>query len=314
MLLRPRAPVPRSSASSAMAPRASSVKFRSTLSYRKNCLYCLTRAFFGSVRMRTRSASSRLRRVEITGRRPTNSGMSPYFRRSSGNANCSMESSSCLSRESMSLPKPMLFLPMRWRMISSSPPNAPPQMNRTFLVSIWRKSWCGCLRPPCGGTGDGALEDLQQGLLHALTRDVARDRRVVGFPGDLVDLVDVDDTGLGLLHVEVCGLDQLEEDVLDVLADVAGLGQGCCVGYGERDVEDLRQRLGEERLARAGRPYEQYIGLLEFGAVGGLGAHLDALVVVVDGDGQDPFCVLLADHVLVEDAVDLPRLREVVVL
>jgi hypothetical protein len=36
--------------------------------------------------------------------------------------------------------------------------------------------------------------------------------------------------------------------------------------------------------------------------------------VVIDGDGKDPFCVLLADHVLVEDAVDLPRLGEVVVL
>ena len=46
--------------------------------------------------------------------------------------------------------------------------------------------------------GLGALEDLQQRLLDALTRDVARDRRVVGLAGDLVDLVDVDDPRLGL--------------------------------------------------------------------------------------------------------------------
>ena len=38
-----------------------------------------------------------------------------------------------------------------------------------------------------------ALEDLEQRLLHALAGDVARDRRVVGFARDLVDLVDVDD-------------------------------------------------------------------------------------------------------------------------
>ena len=36
--------------------------------------------------------------------------------------------------------------------------------------------------------------------------------------------------------------------------------------------------------------------------------------MVVDGDGQDLLRVFLADHVLVEDAVYLPRLGEVVVL
>jgi hypothetical protein len=73
--------------------------------------------------------------------------------------------------------------------------------------------------------GRRALEDLQQRLLHALAGHVAGDRRVLALAGDLVDLVDVDDAGLGLLDVEVGGLDELEEDVLDVLADVAGLGQ-----------------------------------------------------------------------------------------
>src|SRR6202012_1192439 len=69
----------------------------------------------------------------------------------------------------------------------------------------------------------GALKDLQQGLLHTLTRDVPRDRRVLALAGDLVDLVDVDDPRLGLLDVVVGGLDQLEQDVLDILADVTRL-------------------------------------------------------------------------------------------
>ena len=36
-----------------------------------------------------------------------------------------------------------------------------------------------------------ALHELEQRLLHALARDVADDRRVVGYAGNLVDLVDV---------------------------------------------------------------------------------------------------------------------------
>src|SRR5205085_984403 len=43
--------------------------------------------------------------------------------------------------------------------------------------------------------GDGTFEDLEQRLLHALTADVARDRGVVAFAADLVDLVVVDGDG-----------------------------------------------------------------------------------------------------------------------
>ena len=49
-------------------------------------------------------------------------------------------------------PKPIAFSVSRRAMMSSSPTNAPPQMKRMFVVSIWMNSWCGCLRPPCGGT------------------------------------------------------------------------------------------------------------------------------------------------------------------
>src|SRR5690606_3385722 len=103
---------------------------------------------------------------------------------------------------------------------------------------------------------DRALEDLEERLLHALPRDVARDRRVLGLARDLVDLVDVDDAGLGALDVVVGGLDELEQDVLDILADVAGLGERRRIRDRERHVEALRERLREVGLAAAGRADE----------------------------------------------------------
>ena len=132
---------------------------------------------------------------------------------------------------------------------------------------------------------DRPLEDLQERLLDALARHVARDRRVVGLSRDLVDLVDVDDPGLGLLDVEVRGLDELEEDVLDVLTDVAGLGERGRVGDRERDVEDARERLREQRLAAPRRAEQQDVRLLQLDLVVVV-RHLDALVVVVDRDRQ----------------------------
>ena len=168
-----------------------------------------------------------------------------------------------------------------------------------------------------GDPGGGALEDLQQRLLDALAGDVAGDRRVLALAGDLVDLVDVDDPRLGLLDVVVGGLDQLEEDVLDVLADVAGLGEGRGVRDGEGDVEHLGQRLREVGLAAAGRADEQDVGLGDVDVVGVLLdrarlPRLDALVVVVDRDGERLLGGVLADDVVLEELEDLARLGQLV--
>src|SRR5580704_1414396 len=102
-----------------------------------------------------------------------------------------------------------------------------------------------------------AFQDLQEGLLDALARHVARDRRVLVLAADLVDLVDVDDALLRLLDVAPGRLQQLEDDVFDVLPDVAGLRQRRRVHDREGDREEAGQGLGEERLAGAGRPNQQ---------------------------------------------------------
>ena len=162
-----------------------------------------------------------------------------------------------------------------------------------------------------------ALEDLQQSLLHTLAGDVTGDRGVLRLAGDLVDLVDVDDPLLGLLGVVVRGLDELEQDVFDVLADVAGLRQGRRVGDGEGDVEHPREGLGEVGLAAARRADEQDVGLRDVDVVlvtlgGGPLVGLDALVVVVDGDGERLLRRVLADDVGLEEVEDLARLGQLV--
>jgi hypothetical protein len=108
--------------------------------------------------------------------------------------------------------------------------------------------------------GNRALHDLQKRLLHAFARNVPGDRRIVGLAADLVDLVDIDDAALRPLDIIVGRLQQLQDDVLDVFADVAGFGQGRRVRHGERHVENPRQHLCQQRLARAGRSDQQDVG------------------------------------------------------
>ena len=160
--------------------------------------------------------------------------------------------------------------------------------------------------------GDRALEDLQERLLDAFARHVARDRGVLVLAADLVDLVDVDDALLALLDVAAGGLEQLEDDVLDVLADVARFGQRRRVDDRERDREQLGERLGEQRLAGAGRPDQEDVrlGQLDVVAAARLLLDLDPLVVVVDRDGELLLGPFLADDVLVEELLDFLGRRQ----
>src|SRR5262249_21389521 len=158
---------------------------------------------------------------------------------------------------------------------------------------------------------DGTFHDLEQGLLHALARDVAGDRRVVGLAADLVDLVDIDDAALGALYVIVGRLQQLEDDVLDVLADIAGLGERGRIRHGEGHVEDARQRLRQQRLAGAGRADQQDVRLRELNVVV-LGLMVETLVVIMDSDREHLFGVILTDDIVVKNFAYLLRGRNAV--
>ena len=148
--------------------------------------------------------------------------------------------------------------------------------------------------------GDRAFQDLQQRLLHAFARNIAGDGRILVLAADLVDFVDIDDALLAALHVPIGVLQQPQDDVLDVFADVAGFGQRGGVDDGERNIQDARQGLGQQRLAGTRRPDQQNVGFGQLHFAGALLVHLNALVVVVDGYGELLLGGVLTDHVLIQ--------------
>ena len=154
--------------------------------------------------------------------------------------------------------------------------------------------------------GLGALDDLQKRLLHALARHIARDGEVFGLAGNLVDLVDVDDADFRARDIEVGGGDQLEQDVLDVFADIARLSERRRIGDRERNAQRARKRLGKQRLTRTRGAQKHDVALRKLDvAFLRLRFHADALVVVVDGDGEGALRVFLAHHMLGELSVEL---------
>ena len=172
--------------------------------------------------------------------------------------------------------------------------------------------------------GHRALKNLKQRLLNALARDIAGNGEVLGLAGDLVDLVHVDNAHLSALNIAIGSIDELEQDVLHVLANVAGLGKRSGVGDGKRHLEDARERLGQQGLTGTGGTEQQDVGLGELYLVHIVvelrahvvvkgrhrGAALDhATIVVVHGHRHGALGVLLAHNIGRKLVIDLVRRR-----
>src|ERR1044072_4719555 len=156
---------------------------------------------------------------------------------------------------------------------------------------------------------DSPFEDLQERLLHAFARHVARDRRVLILTTNLANLVDIDDALLRALNVAVRSLQEFENDVLDVFANVARFSQRRCIYDRERNSEHARECLREQRLAGAGRPDQQNVCFLDID-VRAATTKLDAFVVLIDGDRETLLCLFLTDDVFVQEVFDLSGLRK----
>ena len=78
-------------------------------------------------------------------------------------------------------------------------------------------------------------------------------------------------------------MQQLEDDVLDILADIAGFGERRRIRHREGHVEDAREGLRQQRLAGAGRADQQDVRLRKLDVVI-FGLVIETLVVIMDRD------------------------------
>ena len=156
---------------------------------------------------------------------------------------------------------------------------------------------------------DRALQQFQQSLLYALAAHVARNGHILTLAGNLVNLVDKDDTALRLVNVVAGILQQANERSLYVFAHIAGFGQGGSVHYGEGYLEKLGNRASEQRLARTGGTHQQDIALLDLHIVF-VDLLQHALVMVINGYGQEALGFVLTDNVQIQKCLDLLRRRQ----
>ena len=110
---------------------------------------------------------------------------------------------------------------------------------------------------------------------------------------------------LRALNIVIRRLDQPQEDIFYILADIARLCERCRIRNGKRHVKNPGQRLRKHRFANACGAQEQNIALLDF-HIRTL-AEINAFIVVINSHAQRDFCLLLPDHIFVELIFQLLR-------
>ena len=96
-----------------------------------------------------------------------------------------------------------------------------------------------------------AFHKFQQRLLNPLAAHIARDARIFRFPRHLIDFVDIDNPALCLVNVVIGRLQELQYNIFDILTDIARLGQCRGVCHRKRNINNARQRLGQQRFTRS---------------------------------------------------------------
>lgn len=150
---------------------------------------------------------------------------------------------------------------------------------------------------------DRAFKEFEQSLLHAFTRDIARDGWIVTLARDFVNFVDKDNACLRSLHVIIGDLEESRQHGFNVFTNIASLCEDSGVDDGEGYVESSGDSAREECLAGACGTDEEDVGLFNFNVV--VVGLQESFVVVIDGDGEVFFCFVLSDDVLVKVVLDL---------
>ena len=126
----------------------------------------------------------------------------------------------------------------------------------------------------------------------------------IGLAGYLVDFIDIDDAARGLFDIIVGGLQKAQDDILHILAHIARFGQRGGVGDGKGHMQHARKGLGQQGFARARGADQQNIALLQLDIVLAL-AVVDPAVVIVHGNREDFFGLVLPDDILIKKLLDL---------
>ena len=152
----------------------------------------------------------------------------------------------------------------------------------------------------------GSLKKFKHSLLHSFPAYVSLVR--IFLLGDLIDLIDKDNTMFRFLHIIVCCCKKFGNNTLNIIANITCFCQRSRIRDRERHIQKLSQCLDKICLAAACRSDHKHVGFLDIDVIHGV--RRNPLVMVVDCHGHNLLGMLLSDHIFIQRCLDLMRCRD----
>ena len=152
-----------------------------------------------------------------------------------------------------------------------------------------------------------SLQKFQKSLLNSLSTYIS----LVGvlLLGDLVNLVDEDDSVFCFLHIIVSCRKKLGNNTLNIITDISCLCKGCRVCDGKRHLKKFCKHFYKICFTAASRSDHQHIGFLDFNIVHGICCH--SLIMIIYCYRHYFLGIFLTDHIFIQCGLDLVRCRNV---
>ena len=153
-----------------------------------------------------------------------------------------------------------------------------------------------------------SFKQLQQSLLHSFAANITCNRRIIALTGNLVYLVDKNNTTFCSCYIIIGNLQQARQNALDILAYVTCLGKNSCIDNRERHIEQSGYRTCQQGFPRSGTTHHDNVALFYLYSIFILGL-LQTLIMVVNRYRKVTFRLILSDDILVEICLNVLGLR-----
>ena len=150
--------------------------------------------------------------------------------------------------------------------------------------------------------GNSSLKDLKKSLLYTLSGYITGNGCVFSFSGDLVNLININDSVLCPLNVIVSCLDDLQKDIFHILSYISGFCQGGGISDCKRNVQKAGQSLSQKSFSGTCWAKHQNIAFLKLHIQ--ISCCGNSFIMIINCHRQSFFCILLSDYIIIQDFVD----------
>ena len=147
-----------------------------------------------------------------------------------------------------------------------------------------------------------SLEKFQQCLLNTFPRNIAGNRRIIAFTSNFINLINKHNALFRLALVIIGRLKKSRQNAFHIFSDITCFCQYGSINNRQGHIKHFGNRFGDEGFSCSRFSNHQDVTFLYFYIAFGL---KQAFVMVIDGNRQYLFGVILTNNIIIQKCFDL---------